>query len=103
MKAADSGIDRSGAEKTTSIFERVDDSGVPAAGKQNEAAGSVEDERLIVGNGVFDPGRPGVDLSARWIILFGVDARNRTGEPDTWENLLGFVVHDEDAAGGFVV
>src|SRR5271163_108043 len=103
METADSGVDRSGTEKTAGVLQRVDDPGMAAAGEQDKAMRSVEDERLIIGHGVFHPCGSGVDLGARRIILFGVDAWNGAAEPDAGKNLFGFVVYDEDAAGGFVV
>src|SRR5271168_2411912 len=103
MEAADGGVDRSGAEKATGVFQCIDDSGMAAAGKQDKAVRSVEYERLIIENGVFDPRCSGVDLRACRIILFGISARNRTREPNTGKNLFGFVVNDEDAPGGFIL
>src|ERR1700688_2872265 len=100
MKAADGGVDGSRAEKAACVLQRVDDSGMSATREQDQAARSVKDQRLIVGNGVFDPGVSGVDLSARRIIFFRIDARDRAGEPDAGKKFLGFFVHDKDAAGG---
>src|SRR5271163_1753835 len=55
VKAANGGVNGSGTQEAARILKRVDDAGMPAARKQDEAVRSVEDERLIVGDVVLDP------------------------------------------------
>src|ERR1700681_557369 len=74
------------------IIDGVDDSGVATAGNQYEALIGVDDEGLIF--------RQNVGAS---IILLGVLARHRSGEPDAREHFAGLIVFDKAAAGGLVI
>ncbi len=75
----------------------------PQPESKYESARGVENQRLIVRNGVLNPGGTCVDFGACGIILFWIRARNRPAEPDTRKKLFGFFMDHEDAAGSFVV
>src|SRR5579871_4206181 len=88
MKSADCRIYRSGTNLLARVGQCVDEAGMAAACQQNETAISVEDERLIVGDVIFDPFAVFFHLDTGRVILLGVSTWHRTGQPYAGKNLI---------------
>ena len=104
VEAAQGGVHPALANFLPGVLERVNDSGVPAAGDDHQALVAVDDERHVLGDVVLDH-RAVVfsDHALHAPVSFRVRARDRPGQPDPGQNLCRPIDHDKRAAKLFIL
>src|ERR1700680_2744454 len=92
MNPADRCVHGRGTNNFSRVFQRVDHASMAATGEQNQAAGGVENKRLVLRKVVFNPRATLLNLNTGGIVLLRIGPRHRSRQPDTWQNFVRLVM-----------